>query len=142
MKNLLPTPAKSHYTFNLRDFSRVIQGCLLLKKQSLENKHTLVRLFVHEVFRVFYDRLVDDKDRAWLFELMHTIVKNSFDESFEKVFEHLKQGSKVSRDLAAFALVFVLKRLACDLHLHTAFIFVAHCYPVAGGGRPAESSVW
>lgn len=98
MKNLLPTPAKSHYTFNLRDFSRVIQGCLLLKKQSLENKNTLIRLFVHEVFRVFYDRLVDDKDRGWLFELMHTIVKTSFDESFEKVFEHLKQGTKVSED--------------------------------------------
>uniref|UniRef100_G3NDR4 Dynein axonemal heavy chain 12 n=1 Tax=Gasterosteus aculeatus aculeatus TaxID=481459 RepID=G3NDR4_GASAC len=95
VENLLPTPAKSHYTFNLRDFSRVIQGCLLLKKDSLENKRTMVRLFVHEVFRVFYDRLVDDKDRAWLYRLMDNILKNHFKESFNQVFDHLKQSSRL-----------------------------------------------
>lgn len=96
MENLLPTPAKSHYTFNLRDFSRVIQGCLLLKKESLENRHTMIRLFVHEVFRVYYDRLVDDKDRVWLYQLMKSNLKDHFKESFDQVFDHLKQGSKVS----------------------------------------------
>ncbi|XP_067448608.1 dynein axonemal heavy chain 12 [Thunnus thynnus] len=95
MDNLLPTPAKSHYTFNLRDFSRVIQGCLLLKKQSLENKRTMIRLFVHEVFRVYYDRLVDDKDRAWIFQLMNRILKDHFKESFDQVFDHLIKGSKL-----------------------------------------------
>uniref|UniRef100_W5L7L2 Dynein axonemal heavy chain 12 n=1 Tax=Astyanax mexicanus TaxID=7994 RepID=W5L7L2_ASTMX len=99
MENLLPTPAKSHYTFNLRDFSRVVQGCLLLKKESLENKRTMIRLFVHEVFRVFYDRLVDDQDRDWLYKLMKNIVKEHFKESFDTVFEHLKLCEEDMRSL-------------------------------------------
>ncbi|KAL0158444.1 hypothetical protein M9458_046520, partial [Cirrhinus mrigala] len=94
IENLLPTPAKSHYTFNLRDFSRVVQGCLLLKKESLSNKRTMIRLFVHELYRVFYDRLVDDQDRAWLFSLISNIVKEHFKENFDTVFEHLKDGKK------------------------------------------------
>jgi len=93
IKNLLPTPAKSHYTFNLRDFSRVIHGCLLIKRKSVESKHVMIRLFVHEVFRVFYDRLVEDNDRAWLFNLMKDIVKEHFKEAFDSVFAHLKQGN-------------------------------------------------
>uniref|UniRef100_A0A8C5R657 Dynein axonemal heavy chain 12 n=1 Tax=Leptobrachium leishanense TaxID=445787 RepID=A0A8C5R657_9ANUR len=94
MENLLPTPAKSHYTFNLRDFSRVVQGCLLIRKDSVENKRVMVRLFVHEVLRVFYDRLVDDKDRSWLFNLIKNVVKDHFKESFDAVFDHLRQGDE------------------------------------------------
>uniref|UniRef100_A0A8C7ME80 Dynein axonemal heavy chain 12 n=1 Tax=Oncorhynchus kisutch TaxID=8019 RepID=A0A8C7ME80_ONCKI len=99
MDNLLPTPAKSHYTFNLRDFSRVVQGCLLLKKESLENKRTMIRLFVHEVFRVYYDRLVDDQDRAWLYHLMNDIVRDHFKENFEQVFDHLKAPRNKAEDM-------------------------------------------
>ncbi|XP_019624138.1 PREDICTED: dynein heavy chain 12, axonemal-like isoform X1 [Branchiostoma belcheri] len=94
MSTLLPTPTKSHYTFNLRDFARVILGVLLIKKETLDSKRTMIRLFVHEVFRVYYDRLVDDEDRAWLFKLMKGIVKDQFKENFDTVFEALAEPNK------------------------------------------------
>ncbi len=59
----LPTPAKSHYVFNLRDFARVIRGVLLVPNTVLKNEKKLQRLWVHEVFRVFCDRMTDDADR-------------------------------------------------------------------------------
>ncbi|CAG11277.1 unnamed protein product, partial [Tetraodon nigroviridis] len=48
-----------------------------------------------QVYRVYYDRLVDDTDRAWLYQLMHDILKTHFKESFERIFDHLKKGSNV-----------------------------------------------
>ena len=57
-EELLPTPAKSHYTFNLRDLSKVFQGLLMITPTSCPNKDTLLRLWLHESCRVFHDRWV------------------------------------------------------------------------------------
>lgn len=66
--NFLPTPSKSHYVFNLRDFARVIRGVLLVPSTVMkeDDKDKLIRLWIHEIYRVFYDRLIDDKDRLIL----------------------------------------------------------------------------
>ncbi|KAJ3137918.1 Dynein heavy chain 6, axonemal [Physocladia obscura] len=62
---LLPTPAKSHYTFNLRDLSKVVQGILQVQPANIQTKLDIVRTFCHEASRVFHDRLIDDNDRVF-----------------------------------------------------------------------------
>ncbi|ORX87075.1 hypothetical protein BCR32DRAFT_215666 [Anaeromyces robustus] len=87
MDHLLPTPMKSHYTFNLRDFARVIQGILLSQKEVMVESSKIVRLWFHEVYRVFFDRLIDDKDRRWLFETLKTSIKEDFGLDFVSTFK-------------------------------------------------------
>ncbi|KAK9744283.1 Dynein heavy chain, N-terminal region 2 [Popillia japonica] len=94
MNNLRPTPAKSHYIFNLRDFSRVIFGCAMMRKESVENKMVFPRLWVHEVLRVFYDRLIENKDKTTLFEKLKLCVREHFKEHFDFVFDHLERDEK------------------------------------------------
>ncbi|CAO2638238.1 Dynein axonemal heavy chain 1 [Lemmus lemmus] len=73
---LLPTPAKSHYTFNLRDLSKVFQGMLMAEPAKVEDKVQLLRLWYHENCRVFRDRLVNEEDRKWFDELLETQMED------------------------------------------------------------------
>ncbi|GIX99968.1 dynein heavy chain 7, axonemal [Caerostris darwini] len=100
--HLLPTPAKSHYSFNLRDFARVIHGCCLLRKESMEKKKILIRLWVHEIYRVFYDRLTDPEDCTWLFEQIRVTTELEFKENFNSLFRHIctsKEGKVLEDDM-------------------------------------------
>jgi dynein heavy chain len=67
---LLPTPSKSHYTFNLRDLSKVFQGMTSGSTKNVLAANDLLRLWVHECLRVFSDRLVEQKDTDWFHALM------------------------------------------------------------------------
>nr|XP_024218054.1 dynein heavy chain 7, axonemal isoform X1 [Halyomorpha halys] len=87
--NLLPTPTKCHYLFNIRDFNRVIQGHLLLRKDSPAERNNFIRMWCHEVLRVFYDRLVNVAEREMLLESIKKTVKDTFKEHFDLVLEGL-----------------------------------------------------
>ncbi|NXD64149.1 DYH1 protein, partial [Eolophus roseicapillus] len=81
---LLPTPAKSHYTFNLRDLSKVFQGMLMAEPSTIQDKLQLLKLWYHESCRVFCDRLVSKEDRMWFDTLMKSMMEE-LDTTFEEV---------------------------------------------------------
>ncbi|XP_053933024.1 dynein axonemal heavy chain 1 [Cuculus canorus] len=81
---LLPTPAKSHYTFNLRDLSKVFQGILMAEPSKIKDKLHLLRLWYHESCRVFCDRLVSEEDRTWFDDLMKRMMEE-LGTTFEEV---------------------------------------------------------
>lgn len=60
-----PTPARFHYLFNLRDISKVIQGMLMIKPVSCSSPESFAKLWMHEICRVFHDRLINQDDRDW-----------------------------------------------------------------------------
>ncbi len=78
-RELLPTPMKSHYTFNLRDLSKVFQGIVQVKRSSIPSVPTFVRLWIHETMRVFHDRLVDTEDRLYFTQLLTELMRRHFD---------------------------------------------------------------
>lgn len=82
---LLPTPAKSHYTYNMRDLSKVFQGMCMVDVGGL-NKKVIIKLWCHECLRVFHDRLVNDEDRQWFMDYLRVCVEEQVNVTCDYVF--------------------------------------------------------
>lgn len=83
-EELLPTPDKSHYTYNLRDLAKVFQGMMFAAPSKLPDLRSLRRLWVHECMRVFQDRLTTLDDRKWFKELLEKELKETLSSSWEE----------------------------------------------------------
>jgi len=57
VKKLLPTPAKVHYIFNLRDLWKLVIGICRADKHKIHSEN-IGRLWAHEAKRIFMDRLL------------------------------------------------------------------------------------
>ncbi|PZC81902.1 hypothetical protein B5X24_HaOG211688 [Helicoverpa armigera] len=62
---MLPTPAKFHYVFNLRDLSRIWEGILYIKREEMSTVKTALKLWFHECLRVISDRFTTFDDKEW-----------------------------------------------------------------------------
>ena len=88
-EQLRPRPVTAHYTFNLRDLSKVFQGIMQVTPRTCANTTAVVRLWIHENQRCFYDRLINHSDRRVFTEDIMVPVLTQFpgkwthDELFE-----------------------------------------------------------
>ncbi|XP_018339413.1 PREDICTED: dynein heavy chain 1, axonemal-like isoform X2 [Trachymyrmex septentrionalis] len=75
---MLPTPNKSHYTFNLRDVSKVFQGILMADAKKILVHEKLLLLWYHENIRVFSDRFINNDDKKWFDQLLCDVLMKKF----------------------------------------------------------------
>lgn len=85
---MLPTPAKFHYVFNMRELSRIFKGILSTSKKtinacsqigsSMKPDVFLVGLWRHECERVFVDKMINYKDKDTILGYINEISLENF----------------------------------------------------------------
>ncbi|CAF0810656.1 unnamed protein product [Adineta ricciae] len=76
--NILPTPSKVHYIFNLRDLAKLAQGLMQASTLTTTNQERLAVLFAHECLRVFADRLVTESDLEIFYKHLNATTNSYF----------------------------------------------------------------
>ncbi|CAD7937238.1 unnamed protein product [Amoebophrya sp. A120] len=78
--SLLPTPARFHYIFNMRELSRVFQGILEAPSESLKTADLVSSLWKHETTRVFADKLSRQVDKEFVSRTVTDYMNQHFGE--------------------------------------------------------------
>jgi dynein heavy chain len=100
VSNLRPTLSWNFYYFNMRNFSRIIQVCAMIKKESADtNKKLFFKLWTHEMLRIFGDRLLE-KDKNWFFDNIKFCINEYLKEELVNLFENLPKDDNMEPDLS------------------------------------------
>ena len=85
---MLPTPAKFHYIFNLRDLSRIWEGMLNVAGDEVDTKKLALALWKHECTRVIADRFTNEADRKWFEKSVTKVIQDHMgDEGVEQLMD-------------------------------------------------------
>lgn len=82
---LMPTPAKFHYVFSLRDLSRIWQGMVGTLSTVIESEKFLLLLWKHEATRVFSDRFTLQSDKDWFDKTLLAVVEETLGIDYQKM---------------------------------------------------------
>uniref|UniRef100_A0A672FPW1 Dynein, axonemal, heavy chain 5 n=1 Tax=Salarias fasciatus TaxID=181472 RepID=A0A672FPW1_SALFA len=85
---MLPTPAKFHYIFNLRDLSRVWQGMLSTNAEVVSASQVLLALWKHECKRVIADRFTMLDDVEWFDQTLASVVEEELGEEHKNIVDY------------------------------------------------------
>ena len=77
---MLPTPAKFHYIFNLRDLSRIWEGMLNVAGEEVDTKKFALALWKHECTRVIADRFTNEADRKWFAKTLTKVIEDHMED--------------------------------------------------------------
>lgn len=64
----------------------------------MQTQDQTVRLWLHEVLRVFSDRLATEEDRLNFLQIARNSVGKTWQLNFDKVFEHLDKEASGKKD--------------------------------------------
>merc|ERR1719160_8275 len=93
-RSLLPTPARFHYIFTMRELARVFQGIQTTPLDSVPNETALIQLWRHEATRVFADKLARIVDKEFVDKQVQEFCMQHFGEEMAE-----KTSAKVAGEV-------------------------------------------